>query len=171
MNDRNAWGHYVDKEEAGTMRAAEIEQREAMRRQQEEQDRLALEHQRRMEMELERQQRRDRQIQSKRRKAPKSRTKNTPSTRSQSKANENITSSIGKLSTFLAIASGLYAFSQPQFQADALGIALFVLVASFIGFYILYYALKTAFFLVKWALVGVGTVFIFYVIAAALGNS
>lgn len=166
MSDRTAWGQDIDKGEAGTMRAAEIEQRDAMRRQQEEQDRQAREHQRRMEAEQERQRQRDRQIQSRRGAKPVSPSREKQVARSTTTSTSIRTSSIGKLSVFLAVAGGVYASSQPQLQADAFAIALVILVASFIGAHLVYYGLKTVFFLLKWAMVGIGIVFIFYVLVA-----
>lgn len=171
MSDRNAWGQMVDKGEDGTMRAQEIERREAMRRQQEEADRQAREHQRRMEAQQERQRQLDRRTHTRH---PKTPAKPLPNKRMKSASPKTAgtkTASIGKLALFLAVVGAIVAYNDPQLRSDALKIAFFILATSFIGLHILNYALKTVFILVKWAAVVIGIVSVFHVIAAVLGSA
>ena len=164
----DAWGYQFNKSETGTMRAAEIEQREANRRQQKEQDRLAREHQRRMEAEVDRQMRLDRQKKSKA--APKKvqRSQRKQTARPRSRTSSNLNSQFFKIAVVLAIIAGIYASSQHQLKANALWIGVGAFFLAYVGLHALNTILKTAASLAKWALPGIGVIFILYLFATIL---
>ena len=168
MSNRNAWGQVVDKGESGTMRAEEIERREAMHRQQEASDRRAREDQRRMEAQLERQRQLDRRTPARRPKTQAKRPHNKRMKNTSPKTAAKKTESIGKTALFLAVAGGIVAFNDPQLRSDALKIAFFILAASFIGLHTLNHTRKSVFTLVKWVLVFFGIISVFNVIANGL---